>query len=144
MLYLFLAFFTGIILVVQMYMNSQLSARLDSFNGVFYNYFGAVVIFLTYFAFKPTIFMSGMNQLSTASGWMFTGGLIGIGVVILCNYSFKNLSATYTTSLIILGQLATAILIDRVLGISVEPKAIIGILLIVSGIGYNSYISSKA
>ena len=60
MLYLILAFFTGIILVVQMYINSQLSERLDSFNGVFYNYFSAVAIFILYFIYKPASFVQGL------------------------------------------------------------------------------------
>jgi|GEM_PF-2778644 len=144
MIYLILAFFTGVILVVQMYMNSQLSARLDSFNGVFYNYFIAVILFLLYFLLKPDLFTTGMARLSTADTWMFGGGLIGILVVILCNFSFKKLSATYTTSLIILGQLIAAILIDRYFGIIIGTKEITGILMIASGIAYNSYITSRS
>lgn len=144
MIYLILAFFTGVILVVQMYMNSQLSARLDSFNGVFYNYFIAVILFLLYFLLKPDLFTTGMAQLSTADTWMFGGGLIGILVVILCNFSFKKLSATYTTSLIILGQLIAAILIDRYFGIIIGTKEITGILMIVFGIACNSYITSRS
>lgn len=143
MIYLFLAFFTGAILIIQMYMNSQLSARLDTFNGVFYNYFTAVILFLLYFLLNPDLFTTGIAQLSTADIWMFTGGLIGIAVVVLCNFSFKKLSATYTTSLIILGQLIAAVLIDRYFGIIIGTKEITGILMIASGIAYNSYITSR-
>jgi len=125
-------------------MNSQLSARLDSFNGVFYNYFIAVILFLLYFLLKPDLFTTGMARLSIADTWMFGGGLIGILVVILCNFSFKKLSTTYTTSLIILGQLIAAILIDRYFGIIIGTKEITGILMIASGIAYNSYITSRS
>lgn len=144
MLYLFLAFFTGIILVVQMYMNSQLSARLDTYNGVFYNFFTAVILFIGYFTFHPSTLTDGLHLMSSTTSWMYTGGLLGIMVVILCNFAFKKLSATYSTSLIILGQLVAAILIDRIfLDIIIQPKEVAGILLITAGIGYNSFISSK-
>lgn len=144
MIYLLLAFFTGIILVVQMYMNSQLSTRLDPFNGVFYNYFIATIVFALYFITKPGLFLEGSSQLSAAKPHLFLGGILGIAVVSLCNLAYKKLSATYTTSLIILGQLGAAMLIDNLfLGITIAPKEVIGILLIVGGIGYNTYINSK-
>lgn len=143
MLYLILAFFTGIILVVQMYINSQLSERLDSFNGVFYNYFSAVLIFILYFIFKPSSFVQGFSTLNKTSWWMFGGAFIGILVVAMCNYAYKTFSGTYTTSLIILGQLMLAIVIDRIFGITIELKEIMGIVLIASGIAYNSYINRE-
>lgn len=144
MLYLFLAFFTGIILVVQMHMNSHLSAKLDTYNGVFYNYFTAVLLFLLYFIFRPGHLTEGISHMSSASMWMYSGGALGIMIVILCNLAFQKLSATYSTSLIILGQLGAAIVIDRTFfGVIIQPKEIAGILLIACGIAYNSYISSR-
>ena len=144
MLYLFLAFFTGIILVVQMHMNSHLSSRLDTYNGVFYNYFIAVFLFMIYFIFRPSLLTEGVSHMSSASIWMYSGGILGIGIVILCNLAFQKLSATYSTSLIILGQLGAAVVIDKTFfGVIIQPKEIAGILLIACGIAYNSYISSK-
>lgn len=144
MIYLLLAFLTGIILVVQMYMNSQLSTRLDSFNGVFYNYFIATGIFSLYFMVKTDLFFTGISRITAAKPYMFLGGILGVMVVSLCNIAYKKLSATYTTSLIILGQLGMAMLIDKLLlGITISPKEVIGILLIISGIGYNTFINSK-
>jgi drug/metabolite transporter (DMT)-like permease len=63
--------------------------------------------------------------------------------VAMCNYAYKNFSGTYTTSLIILGQLSLAIIIDRMFGITIGLKEIIGIVLIASGIAYNSYINRE-
>ena len=144
MLYLFLAFFTGIILVVQMHMNSHLSSRLDTYNGVFYNYFTAVFLFLLYFIFRPRLLTVGISLMPSASIWMYTGGILGIMIVILCNLAFQKLSATYSTSLIILGQLGAAVVIDRTFfGMIIQPKEVAGMLLIACGIAYNSFISSR-
>lgn len=143
MLYLFLAFFTGIILVIQMYINMKLSDKIDSFNGVFYNYFSAFIIFMLYFAVRPFDFVKGYMELGKTSWWMFGGSFIGIMVVAMCNYAYKNFSGTYTTSLIILGQLSLAVVIDKIFGINIGLKEIIGILFIAFGIGYNSYISRE-
>lgn len=143
MIFFFLAFLTGVFIVIQMYLNSQISSKINSFNGVLYNYLVAVIILLAYFIVKSDSFIYGLDHLVKAPIWSYLGAAIGVTIVATCNFSFSRFPPTYVTSAIIFGQLSMALIIDRILGIDIPIKSIIGIFIIGLGIISNSYVDSQ-
>jgi bacterial/archaeal transporter family-2 protein len=87
------------------------------------------------------IFVEGtsMFNLENMKTWYWFGGLTGIGVVACIVQSFKYLRPTYAMSIVLVAQLAIAILFDTQGWLGLEkmaltPNKLIGALVIVAGI----------
>ncbi|WP_043932077.1 DMT family transporter [Bacillus sp. EB01] len=87
------------------------------------------------------IFVEGtaMFNLENMETWYWFGGLTGIGVVACIVQSFKYLRPTYAMSIVLVAQLAIAILFDTQGWLGLEkldltPNKLIGALVIVAGI----------
>ncbi|ALC90482.1 hypothetical protein AM500_12315 [Bacillus sp. FJAT-18017] len=87
------------------------------------------------------IFVEGtaMLNLENMKTWYWFGGLTGIGIVVCIVQSFKYLRPTYAMSIVLVSQLAIAILFDTQGWLGLEkldltPNKLIGALVIVAGI----------
>ena len=139
-MYFMIAFLTGVIIVFQFRMNSTVAEETGAFNGLFYNYLTGTLGFAFIFPFIPSSLKDGINSLSAVEPWMLSGSLLGVLIVMICNYSFSKYSASFSTFLIILGQLTCAIVVDKVRGNPLETIDILGVVMIVLGIGLNNFL----
>jgi len=136
-MYYIVAFLIGGITIFQMMMNSTLSYTVGKINGIFYNYFIAVVFMVIFFIFNKTKFEEGIYSMNGSSLWLYVGGLIGIIVLLLCNYAIPKIPAIYTTGLIMVGQLVTGNIIEYIMTGNISMKKILGCTLILAGVMYD-------
>jgi transporter family-2 protein len=143
MLYIILAALCGCTTILSMIVNSHLSKKIGVFQGTFVNY----IVGLLTTILLITIVKDSMN-LSFASFpqiplWALLGGLLGVMVVASANIIIPKIPTIYTTLLIFIGQLFTGILIDYFRVGFVSNGKIIGGLLILLGLLYNSSVDKK-
>lgn len=143
MIYIILAIFCGSITLLSMIINSHLATEIGVFQGTLINYIvGLVTTTILIFVVRNSINLSfvGFNKIPV---WAFLGGLVGVIVVTTSNIVIPKIPTIYTTLLIFIGQLFTGILIDYFIVGFVSKGKIIGGLLILLGLIYNSNVDRK-
>jgi bacterial/archaeal transporter family-2 protein len=83
--------------------------------------------------------LGGLGALGSAPWWALTGGLLGAVYVTVALVAVRTLGASGLTAVVIAGQLAISVVIDRLglLGIArqhIDPLRIVGLLLLVAGV----------
>ena len=143
MLYIILAVLCGAITILSMVINSHLAKEIGVFQGTFINYIvGLITSLLLIFIVRNSITLSFASFIKIPL-WAFLGGLVGVIVVGSSNIVIPKIPTIYTTLLIFIGQLFTGILIDYFIVGFVSKGKIIGGLLILLGLIYNSKVDSK-
>lgn len=144
MIFIILAFLCGGITIVSMIINARLAQEIGTLQGGFVNYtVGLLVTVLVVFIIMFTgNFTTG--NLSGIPFYAFLGGFVGVMVVIASNIVIPNIPAIYTTILIFIGQIFTGIILDYFRLGSISIGKIIGGLLIIVGMLYNSYLDKNS
>lgn len=143
MLYIILATLCGSITIVSMITNSHLSKRIGVFQGASINYIvGLFSALLLVIIVKGTVNLS-VSSFTQIPLWAFLGGLLGVIVVSASNIVIPKIPTIYTTLLIFMGQLFTGIFIDYFRVGFISKGKILGGLLILLGLIYNSSIDKK-
>jgi len=143
MIYIILAVFCGCITIISMIINSHLAKEIGVFQGTLINY----IVGLTSTILLITIIKSPVNlpysSFIKIPWWALLGGLVGVAVVASSNVVLPKIPIIYTTLLIFIGQLFTGILIDYFRMGFISKGKIIGGLLILLGLVYNSNVEKK-
>ena len=142
MIYIFLSFLIGVTIVVNMMLNGKLAQSEGMINGVFVNYFMAVVssIILCAVMLKA---MPSYSDISNIPLPYFLGGFIGVLTTYLFNLIVPKVPAVYIVILRFIGQLLTSAIIDYIyLDIFSKGKVIGGILFLI-GLIINAKADSK-
>jgi transporter family-2 protein len=143
MLYIILAVLCGCITILSMIINSHLSKKIGVFQGTLINYIvGLLTTILIITIVKNSLNLS-LGSFTKIPLWALLGGLLGVIVVASSNIIIPKIPTIYTTLLIFMGQLFTGILIDYFRVGFVSRGKIIGGLLILIGLVYNSNIDKK-
>ena len=109
-----LSFGAGISIVVSRTLNARLSAISNVRVGTFFNYLvgltGAVLVFAILGGNEST------PALTMSPSWyIYLGGVIGVGVILLGNITVVKVSAFYLTLLIFVGQVFSGVLVDALI-----------------------------
>ena len=143
MLYIILAVLCGAITLLSMIINSHLSKKIGVFQGTFINYVvGLLSTVLLITIVKNSVDLS-LDSFTKIPLWAFLGGLLGVMVVSASNIVIPKIPTIYTTLLIFIGQLFTGILIDYFREGFISKGKIIGGVLILMGLIYNSRVDKK-
>jgi transporter family-2 protein len=143
MLYIILAVLCGCITIISMIVNSHLAKKIGTLQGTLINYIvGLTTTILLMIIVKSSISLP-YSSFSKIPWWAFLGGLLGVVVVSSSNIVLPKIPTIYTTLLIFIGQLFTGILIDYFRVGFVSKGKIIGGLLILLGLLYNSNVEKK-
>jgi len=144
LIFIILAFLCGGITIVSMIINARLAQEIGTLQGGFINYtVGLLVTVLVIFIIMFTgNFTTG--NLSGIPFYAFLGGFVGVMVVIASNIVIPKIPAIYTTILIFIGQIFTGIILDYFRLGSISIGKIVGGLLIIVGMLYNSYLDKKS
>ena len=143
MLYVILAVLCGCITILSMIVNSHLSKKIGVFQGTFINYIVGLLTTILLVAIVKNSLDLSFHSFTKIPLWAFLGGLLGVMVVASSNVIIPKIPTIYTTLLIFIGQLFTGILIDYFRLGFVSKGKIIGGLLILLGLIYNSNIDKK-
>ena len=143
MLYIILAVLCGSMTIVSMVINSHLAKKVGVFQGTLINYIvGLATTILLMFIVRNSINLSNVS-FNKIPSWAFLGGLLGVIIVASSNIVIPKIPTIYTTLLIFIGQLFTGILIDYFIVGFVSKGKIIGGMLILMGLIYNSKVDRK-
>jgi transporter family-2 protein len=143
MLYIILAALCGCTTILSMIVNSHLSKRIGVFQGTFVNYIVGLLTTILLITIVKDSFNLSFASFTIIPLWALLGGLLGVMVVASSNIIIPKIPTIYTTLLIFIGQLFTGILIDYFRVGFVSNGKIIGGLLILLGLIYNSSVDKK-
>ncbi|SHJ99877.1 DMT family transporter [Tepidibacter formicigenes] len=142
-MYIFIAFLSGILVILSMILNSHLSSKIGVFKSCRMNFLtGLIVIYLIIFVTKGPS-KNIIYDLPNYPFWIYLGGAIGVIIVSISNIVILKIPTIYSTLIIFIGQLFTGIFIDYVLFKNFSLGKLIGGLLIISGLIYNFKIDTK-
>lgn len=127
----------GGMIAVQSVLNSSLGQRTGNFGSVLLlTVVSAIVLIILIFIFPGT---SNIKNLPGISEWyLYLGGVLGVVILAAPIYLVPRIGTTSTLTLIILGQLLFALVIDQ-WGLFASPKIeinltrAIGVLLVIVG-----------
>jgi len=143
MLYIILAILCGCITIVSMILNSHLAKEIGFMQGTLINYIVGLSSTILLIAIVKNPVDLSFSSYRSIPVWAFFGGLVGVIVVASTNIVIPKIPTIYTTLLIFIGQLFTGIMIDYFRSGSISNGKIIGGLLILLGIIYNSNVDKK-
>ncbi|MDW8802722.1 DMT family transporter [Clostridium sp. A1-XYC3] len=110
-MYIFFSFFTGILIVVSMMLNRELSKCIGMINSIFINYLTAAIssLLLCFFMIDSIPSYSSISNIPLI---YFLGGAIGVLTTYLFNVIVHKVSTVYTVILRFIGQVLTSAIID--------------------------------
>jgi len=143
MIYIFLAVFCGCITIISMIINSHLAKKIGTLQGTLINYIVGLSTTIVFMIILKSSFDLPYSSFVKIPWWALLGGLLGVMVVATSNIVLPKIPTIYTTLLIFIGQLFTGILIDYFTVGFISKGKIIGGLLILLGLLYNSNVDKK-
>ena len=139
------SFIAGVNIILSRTVNAKLSLLTNERVATFFNYvvglFCALVAVLI-FGRSEALFAAGFAGLSR-SWWIYTGGIMGVCVVMLGNIAVVKVSAFYLTLLIFIGQILAGVLIDFALTQEVSVLLVLGGVLVAVGLCVNLIMDSR-
>lgn len=136
MLPLVLAFVSGVLMAIQGSLNTGLSKIVGLLETTF-------IVHLTGTLLALLLLLAGMGKGSLAAWqqapwYSWLGGIIGVAIIYLVAASIPQVGVANATTAIIVGQVATAVLIDYLGGFGLDraacsPKQLFGLLLLAAG-----------
>lgn len=144
MIYIILATISGCLVILSMIINSRLADKIGVFQGTFVNYSVGVLITLILALFTGTLSGFELSSLNNIPIWAFLGGFIGVMVVASSNVVIPKIPVIYTTVFIFIGQIFTGIIIDYIRLGDISKGKVIGGILIILGMLYNTNIDKNS
>lgn len=143
MLYIILATLSGCFVILSMVINSYLAKKIGVFQGTLVNYIVGLLGTILLIAIARNFVNLQFSSFTKIPLWAILGGLLGVMVVASSNIVIPKIPTIYTTLLVFIGQLFTGILIDYFRVGFVSKGKIIGGLLIILGLMYNSNVDKN-
>lgn len=140
-----LVFSAGISIVISRQINAKLSMHCNPYTASFYNFFtGLVTAVVAYVIYRSLFSVSAINQpIRWEDWWIFSGGIIALGVVILSNVVVLKISSFAMTIITFGGQILTGLLIDYLMMGSFSIQNFVGVLFALSGLGINLLLNRR-
>lgn len=142
MMSILLAIIAGAFVVISRIINSNLANKIGIFEGTFFNFLMGLLFSFLFFLFSND---SIRNILSSKPipFVAFLGGLVGVSVLAISNFTTPKISVFYFTLFLFIGQLFTGILIDYFTLNTLSIGKLIGGVLVLLGLGYNLYVDKR-
>ncbi len=137
MFYVIFSFLAGVSIVTSRTFNSLLASKIGAFQSTFWNYVVGLIFSFVFMLASKEFLLIAEVEYGEIPLWAYTGGLIGVVVVMLLNYVTLKVSAIYLTLLLFVGQLLVAIAIDYIHLGQMSPGRVLGGILVLLGLAYN-------
>jgi transporter family-2 protein len=144
MIYIFLALATGGSVIIGIILNSKLAEKIGLTGGTLINYIVGLIGSLLLYALINKGFDFRLTELANVPLLYLTGGLLGVGAVMMNSAILPKIPVVYTTVLIFSGQLIVGILMDYFYFHQLATGKIIGGVFILLGIIYNMKVDKSA
>lgn len=143
MFYMVISALAGVSIVVARIINAALASRIGTLQSTFFNYITGLTFSFVFLLISREALNSPVTRLGAIPLWAYTGGLLGVMVIILSNFTTPRVPAFYLTLLIFIGQLFAGILIDYFISGDISAGKIIGGILVLAGLAYNLLLDRK-
>lgn len=140
---LFAALTCGITIIVSRTTNAQLSKHISNTASTFYNYLTGGIISLIVLLISKEITPSWVLPNNLNGYLMYLGGVVGVFSILLSNYITPTISAFQLTIILFISQIFTGIIIDWLRYDTLSIGKVIGGLLVLFGLIYNTYVDYK-
>ncbi|WML34978.1 DMT family transporter [Clostridium sp. OS1-26] len=131
---LVLALVSGFIAVISKMINFKLSERIGLLNGTLVNYVVASVISILVVLVIRSNNIFSLSIIKSVPTWVYLGGVFGLAALVLTIISLPKIPVTYSTILILIGQLATGFIIDIIISGNFSYVKLFGVVLVTMGI----------
>ena len=134
--YILLAMISGICMAVQSPVNATLSRYAGHLQATTISFGGGAVCLGILMLLIGT---GDLSKLADAQWWQLLGGTYGIYIVLVITYGIPRLGAALTSTILTLGQLITASILDTfgLMGlpkVPLEPARVAGCLIVLTGV----------
>lgn len=119
---------SGASVVTSRSVNAELAEVSSPLISTWYNYTVGLTGALLLWAFAVATKASSFTQTFSPSPILYTGGLLGVGTVLMLNLTVKKMPAFLMTLIMFIGQLSAGILLDLILGAPLSPQQLAGCL----------------
>ncbi|MBA3808426.1 MAG: DMT family transporter [Solirubrobacterales bacterium] len=128
----------GCLVGMQAPINSRLGKTVGSFQAASFSFLVGTAVLVAIAAFVRGG-LGSLGQVSQVPWWALVGGLLGAVYVTVALVAVRTLGASGLTAVVITGQLAVSVAIDRfgLLGVARAPvglQRILGLVLLVAGV----------
>lgn len=137
------SFIAGVNIVLSRTLNAKLADLTSVRVSTFYNYFVGLFIAILAFLLLGGNEIEPIDTVPIQNWFIYLGGVLGVGVVLLSNIVVVKVSAFYLTLLIFIGQVFSGVLIDVVITQTVSLRNILGGVLVAAGLCANLMIDRK-
>ena len=138
-----LAMLGGILTTLSMIINSSLGKKIGILQSTCINYIVWLICSTLVLIFLGSSMKISIESLSNMPFYIFLGGVIGVSVVYFSNIIIPKIPVVYSTLLMFSGQMLCAIIIDAIVMGDFSWKKLLGAIIVVLGIFYNSKIDAK-
>ncbi len=130
-----LAVAVGVLTILQMTVNARLASHIGLLKGVRVNYIGGIIGSASACLLMGACGSISLSLISSVPlHLMVGGGLLGVAIVASINFLLSRIPTVYSSLLIFLGQIISAVMIDRMLLGIFSYQRVYGIILIGAGI----------
>lgn len=141
--FVIIALLNGMTGILNKMVNLQAKLALGTANGVLINYLEATVISFLMALLMGQSHLVNLPYLSSIPPICLLGGLFGLVSMVLILNGMAKVQITYSTVVVLIGQLSAGFLIDSILAGKIIPLKIVGIALVVVGVVLDKVVSNS-
>lgn len=143
MLMILLAVLGGVLTTLSMVVSSSIGKKIGLIQSTIIHYIGGLIggVFILIGLGSKTV--PSITEMSTMPFYIFLGGIMGVIVVYTSNIVIPKIPVVYSTLLMFSGQMLCAIIIDAIVMGDFSWVKLLGAIIVVLGILYNSRVDAK-
>ncbi len=133
----------GFTIVISMVQNARLAKDISNNQTTLMNFMTGLTSITVIFLLSGAG-MGAFKGFTALPPLAYIGGIIGVAVVFISTVVIQKVSIIAASMLMYTGQMLAGIIIDYYRGIELSPLKLMGCGLIIAGIYFNAYVTSKA
>ena len=138
-----LAVLGGLLTTLSMVVSSTLGKKIGLIQSTIIHYIGGLIGGVFILIGLGSKIAPSIAEMSNMPFYIFLGGVIGVMVVYTSNVVIPKIPVVYSTLLMFSGQMLCAIIIDAIVMKDFSILKLIGAIIVVLGILYNSRVDAK-
>ena len=143
MLMILLAMFGGVLTTLSMVVSSTIAKKIGLIQSTIIHYIGGLIGGVFILIGMDSSSAPSIIDMSKMPLYILLGGVMGVMVVYASNVVIPKIPVVYSTLLMFSGQMLCAIIIDAIVMGDFSWKKLLGAIIVVLGIFYNSKVDEK-
>lgn len=143
MLMILLAVLGGVLTTLSMVVSSTIGKKIGLIQSTIIHYIGGLIGGVFILIGLGSKIAPSIAEMSKMPFYIFLGGIIGVIVVYTSNIVIPKIPVVYSTLLMFSGQMLCAIIIDAIVMGDFSWIKLLGAIIVVLGILYNSRVDAK-